>query len=97
MDAMKNLLLAGLGAIGYAKDSLQSTVDSLVDKGDLTREQAEKVIASWVERGKSEQDDVSAKVGEEARKVVNKLHLVTREDLDALTARVEELEKRVGG
>ena len=97
MEPIKNILLAGLGVLGAGKDRVQTVVDNLIDKGELTREQGESVLKSWVERGKEEQDNLSGKVSDELQKVVQKLNLVTREELDTLTARIEELEKRLGG
>ena len=92
MEPLKNILLAGLGVLGAGKDKLQATVESMVDKGELTREQAEKVLESWVERGKEEQAQVSSKVSDEIQRVIQKLNLVTRDELDAVIARVEALE-----
>ncbi len=96
MDAFKNLMLAGLGVLGAGKDRVQSIVEGMIDKGDLTREQGEKVLQSWVERGKEEQATASSKISDEMAKLIEKLNLVTRDDLDRLSARVEELEKRLG-
>jgi polyhydroxyalkanoate synthesis regulator phasin len=93
---LKSVLLAGLGALGYTKEKLQGLVEGMVEKGELTREQGEKVIGGWVERGKEEQAGLSTRISEELQKLVTKLHLVTREDLERLTARVAELEKRAG-
>lgn len=97
MEPIKNILLAGLGVLGAGKDRVQSVVDNLIDKGELTREQGESVLKSWAERGKEEQDNLSSKVSDELQKVVAKLNLVTRDELDPLIARIEELEKRLGG
>jgi polyhydroxyalkanoate synthesis regulator phasin len=97
MEPLKNILLAGLGALGYGREKLQTMVEAMVEKGELTREQGEKVIGTWVEKGKEEQANFSTRVSDEMQKVIAKLNLVTRDDLDALTARIEELEKRPGG
>ena len=94
---LKSVLLAGLGALGYTKEKLQGLVEGMVEKGELTREQGEKVIGGWVERGKEEQAGFTSRISEEMQKLVSKLHLVSREDLERLTARVAELEKRLGG
>ncbi len=97
MEPLKNLLLAGLGVLGAGKDRVQTVVDALIDKGELTQEQGETVLKDWVERGKEEQDNVTSKISEETQKLIRKLNLVTRDDFDKLAARLEDLEKRVGG
>ncbi len=96
MDALKNLLLAGLGAVGYSQDKLKEVVSTLIDRGQLTREQGEKVITEWVDRGKEEQERVTDRVGEELKSVISKLPVIMRDEFEALQARVEELEQKLG-
>jgi polyhydroxyalkanoate synthesis regulator phasin len=94
MEPLRNILLAGLGALGYGREKLQSMVEAMVEKGELTRDQGEKVIGGWVERGKEEKAQLSARVSEEVQKLIGKLKLVSREEFDRLSARIAELEKR---
>lgn len=93
MDAIRNILLAGLGAVGYSQDKLKEVVNGLIEKGQLTKDQGEKVISEWVERGKEEREKISEKVEGEVQNIVQKLPVVSREEFDALAARVEALEK----
>ena len=96
MEPLRKALLAGLGVLGAGKDRVQSVVENLVEKGELTREQGESVLQGWVERGKEEQESAQTKIADEIQKVMGKLNLVTREELDAVIARVEALEKPGG-
>lgn len=95
IDSVKNLLLAGLGAISYSQEKLKGTIDDLIAKGELTREQGEKVVADWVERGRDEKDQWSERFQDEVRRIVEKVGAVSRQDFDALRARVAELEKKL--
>ena len=81
MDPLKNILLAGLGAMSYTTDRLKGAIQGLVDKGDLTREQGERVISEWVARGEQETGKISDRVGDEVKKVLERLSMVTREEL----------------
>ncbi len=96
-DALKNLLLAGLGAVGYSQDKLKEVVNTLIERGQLSREQGEKVISEWVDRGKEEQERVTDRVGEELKNAISKLPVVMRDEFQALEARVEELEQKLAG
>ncbi len=96
MDPLRNALLAGLGVASYTQDKLKDLVTTLIDKGDLTREQGENVISEWVAKGEEEKDNVSSRVNQEIQKVLQKLQLVTREDFDALADRVSKLEGAEG-
>ena len=68
----------------------------MIERGQLTREQGERVISEWKERGKQEQENLSEKLSEEFNKLLGKMPVVSREDFDALKARVEELERKLG-
>ena len=52
LDSIKTTILAGLGAATFAQEKLKSTIDELVKKGELSREQGEKILALLVEKGK---------------------------------------------
>ena len=97
MDAIRNILLAGLGAVGYSQDKLKEVVSGLIEKGQLTKEQGEKVISEWVQRGTEEREKISERVEGEVKKLIGKLPMISREEFDALAVRVEKLEKDSGG
>ncbi|MEM7260463.1 MAG: hypothetical protein AAF488_00635 [Planctomycetota bacterium] len=92
MDPLRNALLAGLGAMSYGQDKLNNLVSSLIDKGDLTREQGEQVLDEWVRKGEEEKQNVSDKVSKEIQRLLEKLQMISREEFDALEARVTALE-----
>ena len=93
MEPLKTILLAGLGAVGYSSEKLKDAVQALIDKGELTREQGEKVISEWVDRGREEQTKISSRISEEVQKIIGRLNLVSRDEFLALAQRVEELER----
>lgn len=95
MDSLKNLLLAGLGAVSYSQDKLRATVSDLIERGELTKEQGEQVVSEWMDRGKEEQESLSGRFQDEVQKVIEKLGLVHKDEVAALAARVEELEKKL--
>ena len=94
MEPLRNLLLAGLGAMSFSQEKLKGTLNTMIEKGELTREQGEQVISEWVQRGQSEQEEFSRKMSDEVNKVLSKLSLVPREEYEELVRRVEELERK---
>ncbi|MEM7167577.1 MAG: hypothetical protein AAF581_19145 [Planctomycetota bacterium] len=97
IDSLKNVLLTGLGAVSFSQEKLKSTVSDLISRGDLTREQGEKVLSEWLERGKEDKEKVFDKFSDESKKMIEKLGLVSKTDFEALQARVDELEKKLAG
>ncbi|MCI0652730.1 MAG: hypothetical protein L0Z55_12700 [Planctomycetes bacterium] len=92
MDPLRNLLLVGLGAVSYSQEKLKTAIGSLIDRGDLSREQGERVLSEWLARGKDEQAQITQRISTEMAKLMQKLALVSREEFDELKRRVEKLE-----
>ena len=102
MDAVRQWIHAGLDAIERARSGLYSAVDDLVEDGTITRDQAQAVLQAWKRSTAGEQESEpgqskSAKgLSDDLLQRLQKVTPVSREDLDQLVARIEELERRCG-
>lgn len=82
-DTIKNILLAGIGAAAVTAEKSKEIVGDLVKKGELT-----------VEEGKSLNEELKRKAGEKAgSRVMDSVDKMTREERDALRAKLDELDK----
>ena len=95
LDPLKNLMLAAVGAVSYSQEKMSETINSLIERGQLSREQGEKVISEWVDRGKSEQENLSSKFTQEFESFIKKLPVVSRQEFEELEARVVASEARL--
>jgi polyhydroxyalkanoate synthesis regulator phasin len=93
-DTVKNSLLAGLGAIDFSVEKVKETVDHLVERGELSSDQARKVIAEMVERGKKDSTELGRKIDAGIRSALEKVTIVTKPDWDKLERRVAALEEK---
>ncbi|MEE8142581.1 MAG: hypothetical protein V3T77_05735 [Planctomycetota bacterium] len=96
MDPLRTLLLAGLGAVSYSQEKLKGAIHAMVEKGELSREQGEKVLSEWIDRGKDEQEKLGERVSGEMQRLFTKLSLVTQDEFKKLVTRVERLERMAG-
>jgi len=92
-EKLKNLFYQGLGVISITKDKIEKAIDDLVEKGKLTREEGKKfydeVSADALKAGHEFRD----KSREQIREWIEKSGVPSREEYEALKARVEALEK----
>ena len=95
-DLLDKSLEVGLGAIVLTKESIAKLIDELVAKGTLSREEAKRILAQMIERGREERTQVENLITQIAEKVIARAGLARRADLEALSARVDQLEKRAG-
>ena len=93
IDLVKKTMLAGVGLAVVTKDKLVESLDELVEKGKLTKEEAaamsDKIVEEEVE---------TEKARTEASKLLTRCYranVVTKDQYDALAARVTELEGRL--
>ena len=86
-EDLKKVLLAGLGAVAVTAEKSKEVVEQLVKKGELT-----------VEQGKILNEELKHNVAEKLRDPINAetiskdLEKVSDEDLEALKAKIQELQ-----
>jgi len=82
-DTIKNLLLAGVGAVAVTAEKSKEIVGELVKKGELT-----------VEEGKSLNEELKRKADEKFNNcVMDSVDKMSKEERDALRAKLDDLDK----
>lgn len=98
-NAGRTLLRAGIGAVVEADEASQRLVDRLVERGRPLDERQRKAAEAFADRangamreaGQLFQDTVEY----EARQVLKKIGVITRDDLRTLSARLDILERQI--
>lgn len=93
-DFLKKGFLLGLGAAVSGKERLNQKLNELVDKNELSQEQAKTVMRNFVEKGEMKTDEWSAKQFDQTQSMANDLGLATKKDVNELHARITELETK---
>ena len=99
LNAGRNLLLAGIGAVVEADNASQKLFDRLVERGRPLDERQRKAVDAFADRangalheaGKLFQDTVEY----ESRQVLKKMGVLTRDDLKVLSARLDILARQI--
>ncbi|MCF7621219.1 phasin family protein [Peribacillus castrilensis] len=94
MDLLKNVFSLGLGAAAATKEQIEKTVDSLVKKGDISKEDSKLLIKQWVEKGEQAQKQLDDSVKAKVNQALNGLNLATKEEVEELERRIVILEKQ---
>ncbi len=99
MDTVRAVLLASIGALALSKEELDKILARLVEKGELTQREAQKVIEEVLERQKKEASTWEQRLASELEKrmesVLKRLNMPTRKDIEALEAQIEALSKKL--
>ncbi|ASK62026.1 hypothetical protein CFK37_07565 [Virgibacillus phasianinus] len=94
-DFLKKGFLLGLGAAVSSKEKLDNKLKELVERNELSREQARTVMQNFLDKGETTKDEWSAKQYEQTKNMAEDLGLATKEDINELRARITELETKL--
>lgn len=88
-------MLAGVGLAVVTKDKVQESLEELVEKGKLTREEAAEMSDKIVQEGAEQTEKAKTEASKLFTEMLQRANLVTRDQYDALAARVTKLEGRL--
>lgn len=88
-------MLAGVGLAVVTKDKVLESLDELVERGKLTREEAAEMSDKIVAEGKAETEKARVEASKLFNDMLHRANVVTKDQYDALAARVTELEGRL--
>ncbi|MCA8943085.1 MAG: polyhydroxyalkanoate synthesis regulator [Planctomycetes bacterium] len=93
-DLFQRIVDLTLGVVGVSKDKAEAIVEELVKRGEMTRDAGDRAVDHLVERGQEARGELSAMIEAQFEKLVERMQLATKAELEALRARVAELESR---
>lgn len=98
-EAGRNVLLAGMGAVAQVEKEGRELFDTLVERGRKVEgrqfKALDRTVARTSERMREMSEKVQERMEEGARGVLHRLGLPTRDDLEALSARLAALSQKI--
>ncbi len=96
-DFLKKTMQFGLGLFDYTKEKVESLVEEMVKRGELSRQESSQAVEELWEKAKKEQSAFWDRVKDYVNKLVDEMALVRRSEFKALEERVKALEHKLGG
>lgn len=96
-DMFEKMFLLGVGAFALTKDKVQGTVDDLVERGRLTREQGKDVVSELADRGSEERQAFMRYIRDAVRSVLDKTDVATKGDIERLESEINILRAEMLG
>jgi poly(hydroxyalkanoate) granule-associated protein len=90
-DLVRNILLAGLGA----QEKIKESIDELVKKGELSESQGAKIIKEWTEKANRSSSELRENMSEIIARTLEKMNLPSRDDIENLEKKIENLASRI--
>lgn len=95
IETIKKTLLAGLGATVITAERVEHALGDLIEKGKINAEEAREVANKVVQQGKDEWENSRQEMAATFEKFLKEANLVTRDALDELSKRIDELEEKL--
>ena len=95
IDLVKKTMMAGVGLAVVTKDKVEESLNELVEKGKLSKEEASDLTEKIVEEGKDRAEKAKNELSGMFTEMLQKANLVTADQYAALEARVTELEGKL--
>jgi polyhydroxyalkanoate synthesis regulator phasin len=93
--SLEQLLLAGLGWLSLGVEAADGLADDLAHRVGVEREEMRAAVHDTITSWKAEADRVGLKRGETSDRLIARLGLVRRDELDDLQLRLAQLEHRL--
>lgn len=95
-DFFNKAVSFGIGLVAQSKEQIEKTVDELVKKGEITRQESAGLTDELVKKGQEARDKLESFVQERVQRIIGEKNWVSRAEYDLLVKRVEQLEAKSG-
>lgn len=94
-DTIKKGLALGLGLAVVTKEQAEKVVEDLVEKGEISRQESSDYVDDLLKKGQATKEEIDAKIEQKVNKAKADLNMATKDEVDTLKKRVEELELKL--
>jgi polyhydroxyalkanoate synthesis regulator phasin len=96
VDLIKKAFYTGLGLAVLTKDKAEELVKDIAEQAKLSEGEGKELVDSLMKQSDQARQDFQSKIDDAVLAVVKRLHLATRDEVEGLKAKVEELSAKVG-
>ena len=102
VEALRKMLLAGIGAVALSRDETEGFVNKLVERGEIAQKDAEKLLHEVQNKLRKSTPNVEAqaervgsRVEQGMEEFLNRLNIPSKRDIEDLSAKIAQLAARV--
>jgi polyhydroxyalkanoate synthesis regulator phasin len=95
IDALRKLLLAGLGTIDLTEEKAKAVFNDLVARGELSEKDAKELVSSWTKRAAEQRGRLQQDIEQTVQRTLSAVGIARRAEVEALKTKIEELEKKL--
>ena len=90
-ETLDKLMLAGLGAMSMTKEKAEEIFDEYVEKGKAQKDQRPGFVKDLMDRAEKSKKDMEKLISEQIDKALAKQPLATKDDINRIEAKLDQL------
>lgn len=90
-DIIKKAIDLGVGALFMTKENIEELIDDMVKNGEIKREEAKAQVNEIIKKILSSKKEIESRTEVIVEKVLHKLDIPTRQELQQMQKRLEEI------
>jgi len=95
LEITRKLLLASVGAVELTKEKVEGIIQELIKKGEVAKEEGMGLIEEILRRKEESKKALENKIETEITKVMEKLNIPTKKEIQKLREKIEILTKNI--
>jgi polyhydroxyalkanoate synthesis regulator phasin len=94
-ESARKVLLASIGAVALAQEEIEDFVNKLIERGEIAEKDGKKLIRDLMEKRKKQAKEAEQNIDKQIEDVLGRMNIPTKSDIQALSAKINELNKKV--
>ena len=90
-EAFDKLMMAGLGALTMTRERAEQMFDEYVNKGQVMRDARTGFVKDVMDSAERTRTELQRLVSEQVRQTVSTMHLASKEDVERLEQKLDQL------
>ena len=95
IDLIKKAIYTGVGMAMLTRDKAEDLVNELTQQAKLSEQEGKELFNSLLKQSEQARANVETKIDESVLSVIKRLNLASKDEVEALRAKVDELSARI--
>ena len=95
LGLIRKVLLAGVGAVVLTQEEVEKVINRLVERGELAEQDGKKLFRDVMAKRKKDAKKAEEEMNKQLEELLARMNVPTKSDIDALSAKITALSKKV--
>lgn len=95
IETLKKMMLTGVGVAAMSKEKVEEWAKKIAEESKLAEEEGKKFVNDIVKQSEEAKKSLEEQVNSIVKKTMDKLGLHSKQEIDELKNRIDELEKKL--